>query len=144
MTTKGNKMNHKFGALAILIMAASNLFALDITYQKDGNAIYQTDGKESFPALVPLEILDGKAGSRAIALGKPQVEQNNQTVSAFYSVSKPKMEVTSKWRKDGKYLRHTVEVKNLSGEQLFLLVRQNMGLPGKRFQYWNGRRSSYC
>ncbi len=123
-----------------MMLTATGLMALEAIFQPDGKVLYQTSGKTAFPTMIPLEIMNGKAGNAIVTLGKPEISRMNGNTILRYKTVSPAMEITSSWCNTGKILRNIVTVKNLSDDQLFLLVRQNMGLPETGFRYWNGRQ----
>ncbi|MBE6356422.1 MAG: hypothetical protein E7058_04835 [Lentisphaerae bacterium] len=114
--------------------------AMEVKFQPDGKVIYHVDGAAAFPALLPFEVIDGKAKNAVVDLGKPVVSVKDGVTTSVWKSVKPAMEISAIWKNDGKFLRSFVEVKNLSGDQLFLLLRQNIGMPNKKYQYWNGRQ----
>lgn len=120
--------------------AATVPSTMNVKFQNDGKVLYTVDGVAAFPALAPFEVIDGKAKNAVVDLGKPVVTVKDGITTSVWKTAKPAMEITAVWKNDGKFLRSFVDVKNLSGDQLFLLLRQNIGMPNKKYQYWNGRQ----
>ena len=123
------------------VMLTSAAAGLRISAPVNGKFQYTVGGKNFGSALDTIQIFNGKKKHAKIDLKVVKNEVKDGVLTVDYSAVDPAMEVKAVFTPDRKYLRTDIYVKNLSNDELHLLIHQVFPIPYKKFEYWNGSRA---
>ena len=136
-------MNKYFLLLSAFLCSVIAVSAADlrISAPVNGKFQYTVDGKKFGGAMDAIQIFNGKNKHAKTNLKVVKSEVKNGVLTVDYSSADPAMEVKAVFTPDRKYLRTDIYVKNLSNDELHLLIHQVFPIPYKKFEYWNGSRA---
>ena len=136
-------MNKYFLLLSAFLCSVIAVSAADlrISAPVNGKFQYTVDGKKFGGAMDAIQIFNGKNKHAKTNLKVVKSEVKNGVLTVDYSSADPAMEVKAVFTPDRKYLRTDIYVKNLSNDELHLLIHQIFPLPAGKLEYWNGSRA---
>ena len=116
------------------VMLTSAAAGLRISAPVNGKFQYTVGGKNFGSALDTIQIFNGKKKHAKIDLKVVKNEVKDGVLTVDYSAVDPAMEVKAVFTPDRKYLRTDIYVKNLSNDELHLLIHQVFPIPYKKFE----------